>query len=364
MQEKKENSKIYLAALDPFFVTNKVENVEKKISGKDFIIWGNNNAYPDYLYSLYTNVSTLQSVINGTADYIVGDDVICNVPNFQKYVNKNDESIRDIISRLAVDYLIFGGYAFQVIKNYVGQVSEIYWIDFAKLRSDKKNEILYYSDDWSKSYGRVKYITYPKFGKNDQNPTSIFYNKGTKTRTVYPLPIYNSAIIPCEIEKSINDFHLNEINNNFLSSKIINFNNGVPDDNLKEEIEKNLNEKFSGKDNAGRIMISFNDNSENATTISDLATDNFADRYNTLAERSRSQIFTSFRATPNLFGLPTETTGFSEQEFNEAFKLYNRTVVQPIQKMIIDSFNKVFGYENSVEIAPFSLAKTDSQTIE
>lgn len=347
--------KIQLAALDPYLTTNKVENIEKEISGKDFISWGVDNRFPDYLFSLYSDCATLQSVINGTADFICGNEVTCNVPQFQKTINKKGDTISDIIQKLAVDYLIFGGFAIQVIKDFNNNVAELYWIDFNKLRSDKKNEVFYYSEDWGKSYGRVKYITYPKWKMGDENATSIFYYKGTKTRSVYPTPVYNASITACELEKKINTFHLNEICNNFTSTKIINFNSGIPDDEIKNEIEKNLNEKFSGAENAGRFIVSFNENRDSETTITDIATDDFADRYDALAKRSASQIFTAFRATPNLFGLPTETTGFNAQEFAESFKLYNRTTVRPIQNQIVNALDKIFGVTSSISIEPFSI---------
>jgi hypothetical protein len=358
MTENKQ--KIQLSALNPFVSTNLVENVEKEISGRDFICWGNDNNYPKYLFSLYSDCATLQSIINGTGDFISGDDVICNVPKFSKQINKKGDTILDLINRIAIDYLIFGGFAIQIIKDYNNNINELYWVDFSKLRSDKKNEVFFYSEDWSKSSGRVKTIKYPKFSPNDKNATSIFYYKGNKTRSVYPTPIYNASIIACELEKKINNFHLNEINNNFLSSKIINFNSGIPDDYLKEEIEKNINEKFSGAENAGRILISFNDSKENMTTVQNLGTDNFADRYNALSKRVREQIFIAFRAIPAIFGLMTETTGFNEQEFFESYKLYNRTMVQPIQKNIINAFNKIFGAENTITIKPFSVEKVEN----
>lgn len=354
------------AALNPYTSTNIVENVEKEISGKDFISWGNDNQFPNYLFSLYSSCATLQSVINGTSDFICGNDSVCNIPNMGKKMNKKGDTIEDIIARIAIDYLIFGGFALQVIRDINGNVTELYWVDFTKLRSDKKNEVFFYSEDWDKSFGRVKYITYPKFKEDDKNPTSIYYFKGNKTRSVYPTPIYNASIIACEMEKKIDKYHINEISNNFLSSKIINFNGGTPDDELKSEIERNINEKFSGEDNAGRILISFNDSKESETTVSDLAQDSFADRYNALSNRMRSQIFTAFRATPNLFGLPTETTGFNAQEFGESFKLYNKTMVQPIQKVIKDSFDKIFKFENAITIEPFTInfENNEEKTVE
>lgn len=361
--ELKKNN-LAFAALNPYLQDNKVENVEKEISGVDFIAWGTDNRYPDYLFSLYTECTTLQTIINGTVDFVCGNDISCNLPMFEKTVNKNGDTLLDIIQRISTDYLIFGGFALQVIRNTLGEITELYWVDFTKIRSDKKNEVFFYSEDWCKSYGRVKYIKYPKFNPDDSNASSIFYYKGNKTRGTYPVSIYNAAITSCELEKKINEFHLNEISNNFLTSKIINFNSGIPDDDLKNEIERNINEKFSGSENAGRLLISFNANKDSETTITDIPMDDFADRYEALHKRSREQIFTAFRATPNLFGLMTETTGFNEQEFAEAFKLYNRTVVKPIQKVIVDAFDKIFGVDGSITITPFNLENDSEQEVE
>lgn len=361
--ELKKNN-LAFAALNPYLQDNKVENVEKEISGKDFIAWGTDNRYPNYLFSLFEDCATLQSIVNGTVDFVCGNDISCNLPMFEKTVNKNGDTILYIIQRISTDYLIFGGFAIQVIRNAVGNISEIYWIDFTKIRSDKKNEVFFFSDEWDKSYGRVKYIIYPKFNPDDSNPSSIFYYKGNKTRGTYPVPIYNAAITSCELEKKINEFHLNEISNNFLTSKIINFNSGIPDDDLKNEIERNLNEKFSGAENAGRILISFNNSKENETTVADIPQDEFGERYDALHKRSREEIFTAFRATPALFGLMTESTGFNEQEFAESFKLYNRTAVKPIQKVIVDTFDKIFGVDSSITITPFNLENDSEQEVE
>lgn len=346
---------LFLAAINQHQASNAVENVEKKINGKDFIGWGENNDYPNFLWDLYCDCATLQTIINGTSDYVVGDDVVCNVQGFEKVVNKKGETIKDIIQHIAVDYLVFGSFAVQVIRNPFGGIAEIYWVDINKLRSDEKNEVFFYSDDWSRSYGRVKYLVYPKFNINDSNATSIFYFKGNKTRSTYGLPIWNAAIKNVQIERSITDFHFNEINNGFVSSKLISFNNGQPDDNLKAEIEQNLTEKFTGTGNAGRLMISFSDSKDNAPEVLSLSSDDFADRYNSLEQRNKQQIYCAFRATPVLFGLVTEANGFATNEYRDSYKLYNKTTVNPIQADIIDAFDKIFGVKDSVTITPFTI---------
>lgn len=351
------------AAINPFIISNEVLPTEKKISGKEFIYWGDDNRYSDYLFDLYNNVATLQSVINGCADYVCGDNIVCNEKKFSKAVNKQGDTVEDLIQHIAMDYLIFGGFAIQVIRNNLNEIAELYWIDFSKLRSNEKNDVLFYSKDWVKTYGRVKYLVYPAFGINDNNSTSIYYFKGNKSRGTYPTPLYNAAIKCCELEKKINNFHINEISNNFLTSKIINFCNGIPTDEMKEEIEKNLNEKFSGEDNAGRVMITFNQSADNAPTILDLNTDDFADRYTELAKRSREQIYCAFRAIPAIFGINPENTGFSLTEYQEAYKLFNRTVIAPIQKIIKAAFEKILNMEEAITITPFSIEDNTQEII-
>lgn len=354
MSENTKNKTIVaLSAIDPVVINNVPVYSEKKARGRGYVNYGENNLFPEYLWDLYGTVATLQSIINGTADFICGNNVSCTADGFEEVVNKKGDTINDIVRKIAYDVMIFGGFAIQVIRNLEGGIGELYALDFMKVRSDEKNEVFYYCDDWSK-WG-AKGLVYPKFGVDDTNPTSIFYYKGNITRGVYPTPMYGAALIACELEKSINEFHLNNINNGFASNVIINFNNGQPNEEQKKEIEDDVTEKFSGYQNAGRIMISYNDSEENATTVTRLNGDDFDDKYSALSERSREQIFTAFRATPNLFGFPNQTTGFNEQEYASAFKLYNRTVVRPIQNSIVDVFDKIYGKKGSIVITPFSI---------
>lgn len=358
MQENKKID-LFLAALNPYTQSNMVENIEKKITGKDFVIWGENNGYPNYLLDCYNNCSTLQSIINGTGDYVTGDDVICNAKGFEMTVNQKGDTIKDLVAKIAIDYITFGAFSLQVIRNMAGKVAEIYWVDVSKLRSDEKNEVFYYSEDWSKSYGRVKTLQYPKFGVNDSNPTSIFYFKNPLSRGTYGVPVYAAAMKNINTDMAITDFHNNEINNGFMSSKMINFCNGTPEDSLKEEIERNLTEKFSGSSNAGRFVISFSQSRENAPEVVNLGTDDFDKRYVELEKRNTQQIFIAFRCIPQIFGLAVEGSGFNREEYLQSFTLYNRTVVLPIQNNIVNALDKIFGIKDSVTIKPFSMQVID-----
>jgi len=130
--------------------------------------------------------------------------------------------------------------------------------------------------------------------------------------------------------------------------------NGDPPDTIKEEIERDFREKFAGETNAGRMMLTFSPDRQHAAVVQPLKVEDFGNRYEALASRCRQQIFTSFRANENLFGIPT-AQGFNSEEYAEAFKLFNRTQIQPAQQRIADAFDRICGQQGVLTITPFSL---------
>ena len=357
------------AAIDTYVETNIVLPTEKVISGRDMVQWGTKNVYPDYLLDLYNNVPTLRSIINGNIDYVAGDEISI-VPLQEEYtnqqMNRRGDTIREQVKDIAKDYEIYGGFALQVIRNLAGEVAEIYYIDMRFLRTNKEGNVFYYSEKWNKG-GRTDVVIYPAFMPNldweslsdeekNRHASSILFVKNVHTQ-VYPAPLYAASVKACEIERQIDDFHLSDINNHFVSSAIINFNNGDPGDEMKKEVEATLNEKFSGAVNGGRIMCSWNKNRESATDIREFKVEDFGERYKSLSQHSRTQIFTAFRAIPLLFGLTSEAnTGFSTDEFEQSFKLYNRTQIKPVQDMICGAYERIYGKMGVLSIKPFSLS--------
>lgn len=354
--------KVSFAAIDPFIESNIVLPVEKatRDKGHEMIYWGERNNYPDYLLGLYNNVATLRAIVNGCVDFVVGDDVT-TAHNLQDgAMNKHGDTIRDIVKLCAGDYFRYGGFALEVIRDNRGEVAEVYYCDLRFLRTNKDCNVFYYSEEYTEKYRRsVNILTYPAFMPDAGHPSSILYVKNTHTQ-VYPAPLYAASVKACETERSIDTFHLNAINNGFVSSLFVNFNNGVPSDEVKEEIEKDFCEKFSGAENAARIGFSWNENRANATTFEQFKVDDFGSQYDALSKHCRQQIFTAFRANPNLFGIPTVSLGFSSEEYDSAFRLFNRTQIKPVQDLITGSFDKIFGEKNSIVITPFSLGNMQS----
>ncbi|MCD8030845.1 MAG: phage portal protein [Bacteroides sp.] len=329
-----------------------VDSTEYYSSGKDYVSWGNDNRYPSYLWDSYMQCSTLQSVINGCSDFTFGN----GIENQTGIVQENEfgDTIADIVDKIILDRWIFGGFAIQVKYNILGTIIGLSYIDMRKCRVSTCGKWVFVHDKWY-GWGTNRYNRFHSFnpGTGAENGVQIFFYRGAKTRGVYPVPDYSASLISAEIQTKIQQFNYNELDNNFAGTGVINFNNGVPEEEVQEKIEKKMNHKFAGFNNAGRFLVSFNDSKENEMTICRLDTDDLPERYSQTYETSRADIFISLRAHPQLFGM-TVNTGFANIEYVDAFNLLNETHIKKKQEEIRRVFAKIFSREDAIVFKPFN----------
>lgn len=323
-------------------IPSKTELVERN---KEYVSCGKDNKFPSYLYDTYKDCSSLQSIINGTADFICGNGVAYD------FKNSLGETLDVIIRKTSTQLLIYGGFYLRVIRDPKLQLKDLLVLDYKNCRVDEDLQQVFYSKKWG-TWG-AKAEVFPIY-TTTQNDSVIFYRGVMTSDDTYPLPKYYAALKSCRTQIEIQNFHYNAINNNFSANTIINMNNGVPIDDVKKEIERKLTDKFTGTKNATKFLISWNASKDNATTVDRLDDDQFDERYNALHKTTLNTIFSSMSAQPVLFGQVIESVGFNSQEYEAAFALYNRTVVLPIQNSISEILAPLFGLE-TLNIIPFSL---------
>lgn len=358
--EMNKEANVILSAIHPVLEENMIDSTETEVRGREWIAWGKNNDFGEYLAGCYKDCATLQAIINQCVDYSCGDDLSLNIEPYKDFINDKGQTVQEVVRNAFFDYWTYGGFALSIIRNKLGGIAGVYYVNIKNLRSDKKNTMFYYSEDWSKSYGRVKTLAYPAFDPTKKQAISILYVKRSFNGT-YPVPVYGAAVKAVEIEKAIDTFHLNAINNNFSASYIISFNDGVPNEQQQEEIVNDIEERFSGYQNAARIMVAFNRTKDNAISVEKLDSEDFGTHYQVLADWSQQEIFTAFRANPNLIGIPTKNLGFSTEEYSSSFKLFSKTQILPSQRLMCDSFKKIFG-EECLVIEPFTIDFNDEGT--
>ena len=330
---------------------------ETKMTGKKWVGYGEKNDFPSYLFDLYLRSTVLQSIIEGVIDYTVGAGITSSLNN---EVNTDGDTIEDLIKQILVDYMVTGGFAINVLRDAENRVSELYWVDMRNVRLSEDGNTAYYSDNIT-GWG-VKPDELPVFDPDKKQKSSIFYYKGHISRSLYPIPRWSGAITAVETSTEISNYHLNAILNNFSPSALISFNNGVPDKATQENIERKINKKFTGSNNVNRFILSYAENGENATTIQRLDSDKADEKFSTLKESIFEEIFIAFRATPELFGMKKDGNGFNKTEYLESFSLFNKTMIQPLQKDLIRCFDKIYGMKNSIAFNEYKVYENNIVT--
>lgn len=308
------------------------EYVQKYIfnSNEKFHKWGNDNLFPEKILKLYDSVPEHESSINFLENNIVGDGLIqSDIIDFWS------------IKKISLDFVLFGGYTIKATKLRNGNIKYEY-IDIAKCRYNPNKDKIGYSEDWSKY--KVDIEWYPLVTSADQiKSEAIYYFKNNKSRELYPRPSYLSAFKSIETADAIAEYHNQNAKHGFTPSTVIQFNGVSVDDDEKRQINKEIQDNFTGP-SASRFLTFYNQGSEQNVKIEKLEADNLDQKFESLQKFVQNQILISHHITSGqLIGVKAENQGFSKTEFNEALDVFNETVVKPFRNEIEYSLSILTG---------------------
>jgi hypothetical protein len=268
------------------------------------------------------------------------------------------DDLNDITEKLVLDLEIFNGFAVCVHWNKMGTIAKMEHIPFEKIRVDKEERMFqvaeWYNDDMVQLFPKIGDVEkIPAFDPDNRIGKQLFYYRvyaaGVKS---YPLPEYMGGLAWIEADVQVANFHNNNLRNNFWGGYLINFNNGIPTPEEQGDIERQIKRKFSGTDNAGRFVVTFNDDVSKAPTLEPLTPSDMDKQFEILNKAIQQEIFISHRVVnPMLFGVKTEGQLGGRQELVEAYELFKATYVndrvRKVERMInyLGSFNGVEGME-------------------
>ncbi len=347
-------------------IEHKVPVMLENKAGK-YITYGAFNEYPYYLLDNYRRSSKHNAIVNGKVNYIVGGGwqpgekmTVEQQARYAKFFDglSEHDDLNDITEKLVLDLELFNGFAVAVTWNKMGTIAKMEHIPFEKIRVDK-DERMFQVADW---YDDAMVQLYPKIGDVEKIPAfdadnrigkQLFYYRvyaaGVKS---YPLPEYMGGLAWIEADVQVANFHNNNLRNNFWGGYLINFNNGIPTPEEQGDIERQIKRKFSGTDNAGRFVVTFNDDVSKAPTLEPLTPSDMDKQFEILNKAIQSEIFISHRVVnPMLFGVKTEGQLGGRQELVEAYELFKAPYVndrvRKVERMInyLGSFNGVDGME-------------------
>ena len=350
----KGNSKISFVNLSTY---TSPEIVESK--NKEWIEFGSDNNYFQFLIDRYNGSATNNAAINGISQMIYGKglDATDSSRKPEAYARMISLFKKDVVRRLSYDLKLAGQCAIQVIYSKDKKtIQKVEHLPIETLRAekcsedDKEVQAYYYHPDWANIKPSEKPLRIPAFGvSKSPQPIEILYVKPYKAGMYYySTPDYQGGLQYAELEEEISNYHLNNIMNGLAPSMLINFNNGVPNEEAQSLIESKIQKKFSGSSNAGKFILAFNDNKEAQADITPVQLSDAHNQYQFLSDESQKKVMVSHRIiSPMLLGIKDNSgLGNNADELKTASILMHNTVIVPFQELLTDAFDKILAYND------------------
>ena len=307
----------------------------KENKNKGIVTYGEKNDFPDTLLEFYNRSPKHGAIVRQKARFVAGEETLVDGnPSAVKvidYVNPY-EGIQEFKNKLALDYELFNGFAYEVHYNKVGQISALYHVDFSNVRT-LDHEIYMYAEDWKKAkHEDMKH--YAPFNPNKAQPMEVqlyYFREYAPSLGVYPLPPYQHCLQYIEIDVEIANFHNNNIRNGFANGTLVQLFKGQPTEEIAFNFERKFKQKTTGTDNAGGVLIQFNEMNEKSAEIAHLQPSDMDKQFLQLNETVQDEIFIGHNFPKILLGYATEGALGQRNEMIEAYELFHKSYVNKRQ---------------------------------
>jgi hypothetical protein len=330
----------------------------KENKAKGFVTFGDDNLYPMGIIELFNKSPKHSAIVTQKASYIAGDKTEIIGQNTEDIAKANDylssinayEDFESLKQKIAQDLELFDGFALEIIWNKAKtSIAEIYHLPFQNVRIGLEGDYVY-CDDWSNR--RAEHFRYPCWNPTTRENKQVYYFKMYRAgQEMYPLPSYVGALKYIEIDTEIANFHLNSIKSGFSAQTLVQLFKGIPSPDEARKTVKRFKDNFTGTDNAGSVIIQFNDPNETPSRVDNLAPSDFDKLFMQLNDTVQQEIFSGHRVTsPMLFGIRVEGQLGGRSELIESYESFQTSYVEPRQSQLDSALSSIFKY-----IAPVRL---------
>jgi hypothetical protein len=327
---------------------------------ENWVDFGEDNNYYSFLIDRYTNSTTNNAIINNISRLVYGKGLSALDANKKpnEYAQMMSLFNKDCIRKMVLDRKMLGQFAIQVHYNDKhDKILKAYHMPVNLLRAEKCNkdgEVVgyYYSDDWTdvKKFAPVRYSA---FGTSKDKVEILFCKPYAVGMKYYSYPDYQGSVPYALLEEEIADYLINEVQNGFSGTKVVNFNNGVPTEEQQSMITQKVMNKLTGS-RGQKVIVAFNSNAESKTTVDDIPLNDAPEHYTYLSEECLRKIMLGHNVTsPLLFGVAS-TNGFSSNadELKNSSILFDNMVIRPMQEELLDAFDTILAF-NGISLKLF-----------
>jgi hypothetical protein len=336
-------------------LSNYVRPEVKEQQSKEYVLNGDKNSFYKYIIDRYNGSPTNRAIIDSYSQFIYGKGLMSKqqamkpiqFANVVRILSKKD------LKAICHDYEMFNEASIECIykKGELVRMKHVpkNYVLPNKLNDEGDIEQYWYSMDFNNPR-KYPPIPFDNWKLNEIKDGSLIYviSDYQVGKIYFSDPAYMAGLPYAELEEEIANYCINHIKNGLSTGYVINMNNGVPNsEEEKSDIIRETKDNLTGSSNAGRILLMFNDNKENASTIEALEVSEAHKQYEFLSQESSQKIMISHRVTsPILFGIKDSTgLGNNANEMESAFNELMINVIQPKKEVILDALMEIFARE-------------------
>jgi hypothetical protein len=324
----------------------------------NYIEYGADNNYFQYLIDRYLYSATNGAIITGVANMIYGKglDALDSNKKPNEYAQMKSIIKDSDLKKIALERKLLGMAAMQVVME-KKQVKQVLHFPMHTLRAEKCNdkgqiENWYYHPDWTKKKPSEELKRIPAFGFGNGNEVELYILHPYVSGFDYYSPIDYSGSLPYALlEENIADYQINDCQNGFSGTKVINFNNGIPSEEMRDKMKRDVLGKLTGA-RGEKVIIAFNANAESKTTVDDLPLNDAPAHYEYLSKECFEKLIVGHRVTsPMLLGIRESGGGLGNNadEIKTATLLFDNIVIKPYQLEIVDALDEILAI-NSISL--------------
>jgi hypothetical protein len=345
-----------------------------------WVYYGIANLAPQELIRLYNTSPTHRACVTSKWYAARGEDVTLKLGDNSRLemVNSMGDKFYDLWSKVMLDFILYGGFALNIVWRKDREMGfEMYYMDFSKLRAEKSDmhdrvNNYYYSSDWM--YPKKQPFVPRKiaaFNPANEEPSQVFYYRNHAVgQSYYPTPSYWGGATAIATQIEIFNWHFNNIVNGLSPNILISLNTGIPGPEEREQIYNQLNAKYGGSNQAGKLFLTFADSKEQAPEVTTINSNSSDKMWIELNQMVQETILTSHQiSSPELLGIQVPGA-LGSSEHLEAQDHFQHLVIDPLQTEVKVVMEKILalrdgGIPTEIEVKPFEMVSLpDTKPIE
>jgi len=338
---------------------------ETKYKNNDWISWGKDNLFGQYLNTIFYESPYQSGIIQSKTFFIAGGgyEMTFKTPEDEAKFNEflagmpKDHTLEDLIDFNTLDGEIYNGFAIRGVWNKGGDLSFLEAIDFEKIRTNEKETEYYYSDDWGtnnqdpektgfkiyKPYNPLKkegeFLIWYKYPSKEYRP-----GKQRQDFGLYPKPTYSGGLKDIATDIEMSSYHFHEISNNLKAGTIIYLGSGKPNPKDQQRLEEQIKNGATGMESAGGIIVMYGKGDDQKPEIVNMNGNDLDKRYLMTEVAVQKKIMLAHSVvSPLIFGIASGTGSLGNTtELENGYNIFVKTYVRSRQKSIEKIYNWIF----------------------